>query len=203
MTISVDLARSPKLYSNTFPAGGEVLGVVSRDEVEHGALVRIRATGLLVQVNAGEIRALPQRETERALIAALGDDAQARSLGGRLMGSRSSAVKAEAARRNGRLGGRPSARALRRTVAVVGGRCGNQVLAEYDQTEARHALVLSERIAEGLGPVGDVCCGERVEAPAALALSLSDAQAAIDGKGAMGRESAERWAADVVDERGR
>lgn len=106
-TIFVDLTRSPKLYSNVLPTNSEALGVVTRDEIESGALVRIRTTGLLVQVNAGALRSLPQRETERALAAALGDDSQARSLGGRLMGSLTSAAKAAAARTNGLKGGRP------------------------------------------------------------------------------------------------
>jgi len=108
MAIKVDLACSPKIYSLTRPAGSDPLGVITRDDgASIGALVRIRATGLLVQVNAGVIRSLPQRETERALAAALRDDAQALSLGGRLMGTRTSEAKAIAARKNGRKGGRP------------------------------------------------------------------------------------------------
>jgi hypothetical protein len=107
MPVTVDLKASPKLYSNTWPAGADVIGVVRRDNGERGALVRIRRTGLLVQVNDGGTRSLPQRETETALAEAMADPQQARSLGGRLMGCKTSKAKAEASRANGRRGGRP------------------------------------------------------------------------------------------------
>ena len=102
---SVDLKQSPRLYSLVFPAGSDVLGVVDRDG-QRGALVRIRATGMLVQVNAGVVRSLP-RDTERAVAVALRDPEQARSYVARVVGSVKSEAKAAASRANGALGGRP------------------------------------------------------------------------------------------------
>jgi hypothetical protein len=49
----------------------EWLGTVTRGSGETGALGRIRATGLLVQVNASATRTLDQRKAEAALLAAL------------------------------------------------------------------------------------------------------------------------------------
>lgn len=47
------------------------LGTVQRGSGETGALGRMRATGLLVQVNAGATRSLDQRKAEAALTEAL------------------------------------------------------------------------------------------------------------------------------------
>ncbi|CFU00838.1 Uncharacterised protein [Burkholderia pseudomallei] len=47
------------------------LGTVQRGSGEAGALGRIKATGLLVQVNAGAVRSLDQRKAEAALAIAL------------------------------------------------------------------------------------------------------------------------------------
>lgn len=48
----------------------EWLGTVRRGTGETGALGRVKATGLLVQVNAGALRTLDQRKAEAALAAA-------------------------------------------------------------------------------------------------------------------------------------
>lgn len=56
-----------RLYTNTIPAGSEALGTVTRDEIDTGALVRIKATGAYVQVNAGVIRSLDGRKVAAAL----------------------------------------------------------------------------------------------------------------------------------------
>lgn len=47
------------------------LGAVQRGSGETGALGRIKATGMLVQVNAGAMRSLDQRKAEAALATAL------------------------------------------------------------------------------------------------------------------------------------
>lgn len=51
--------------------GIEWLGAVQRASGETGALGRITATGVLVQVNAGVMRSLDQRKAEAALAAAI------------------------------------------------------------------------------------------------------------------------------------
>ena len=48
----------------------EWLGTVRRGDGQVGALGRVRATGMLVQVNAGATRTLDQRKVEAALAAA-------------------------------------------------------------------------------------------------------------------------------------
>lgn len=48
------------------PAGAEALGLVKRENLETGALIRL-ASGNYVQGNAGSIRSLPQLEVEQAL----------------------------------------------------------------------------------------------------------------------------------------
>lgn len=49
----------------------EWLGTVRRGAGETGALGRVRATGLLVQVNGGVFRALDQRKAQQALTFAI------------------------------------------------------------------------------------------------------------------------------------
>src|SRR5690606_12407633 len=41
LMLTIDLKRSPKLYTVTAPAGAELIGVVERDNGEAGALARI------------------------------------------------------------------------------------------------------------------------------------------------------------------
>jgi len=82
------------------PDGAETFGVVKRDSGT-GALIKL-ASGNYVQGNAGGFRTLDQKAVKDALsrsdaAAALG------SKGGSVM----SKAKAEAARENGRKGGRP------------------------------------------------------------------------------------------------
>ena len=54
-----------RLYQHTVPPGWEMLGTVQRG-MEIGAIARTQA-GLLVQVNAGAIRALDQRKARAAM----------------------------------------------------------------------------------------------------------------------------------------
>lgn len=65
--ITVDPSGNWRMYTNTIPANSELLGTVTRDGYDTGALVRINATGAYVQVNAGAMRSLPGREVARAL----------------------------------------------------------------------------------------------------------------------------------------
>lgn len=79
------------------PAGAEALGIVQRDTLETGALIRL-GSGNYVQGNAGSIRTLDQREAKEAI---------ARSEAATALGSMKSDKKAAAARENGKRGGRP------------------------------------------------------------------------------------------------
>jgi len=65
--ITVDANGNWRLYTNTIPANSTPLGTVTRDETDTGALVRIEATGIYVQVNAGAIRSLDGRKVAAAL----------------------------------------------------------------------------------------------------------------------------------------
>lgn len=88
-----------KLYWGVMPlpAGAEALGTVTRYDGSTGALIRLQI-GTTVQGNAGSIRTLPQRDVDEAL---------ARSESAAALGRSASASKTEAARANGRKGGRP------------------------------------------------------------------------------------------------
>jgi hypothetical protein len=100
MTIHVDKQGHWKLYwgNGPVPVDAEILGVVTRDETDRGALIRMR-TGIYVQGNAGSIRTLPQRETKIAI----GEFNPAAAA----LGAVRSEKKATAARENGKKGGRP------------------------------------------------------------------------------------------------
>lgn len=63
----IDTNGNWRLYTNTIPANSTPLGTVTRDESDTGALVRIEATGIYVQVNAGAIRSLDGRKVAAAL----------------------------------------------------------------------------------------------------------------------------------------
>lgn len=65
--LTVDVNGNWRLYTNTIPANSTALGTVTRDEGDTGALVRINATGVYVQVNAGAIRSLDGRKVAAAL----------------------------------------------------------------------------------------------------------------------------------------
>lgn len=65
--ITVDTSGNWKLYTNTLPTNSTPLGTVTRDGFDTGALVKIEATGLYVQVNAGAIRSLDGRKVAAAL----------------------------------------------------------------------------------------------------------------------------------------
>lgn len=81
----------------SLPVGAEAAGTVQRENLETGALIRL-STGVYVQGNARSIRTLDQTEVKAAI---------ARSEAAAALGSSASAAKAEAARENGRKGGRP------------------------------------------------------------------------------------------------
>ena len=65
--LAVDTNGNWRLYTNTIPANSTPLGTVTRDEFDTGALVRIEATGVYVQVNAGAVRSLDGRKVAAAL----------------------------------------------------------------------------------------------------------------------------------------
>ena len=65
--LAVDTNGNWRLYTNAIPANSTPLGTVTRDESDTGALVRIEATSLYVQVNAGAIRSLDGRKVAAAL----------------------------------------------------------------------------------------------------------------------------------------
>lgn len=79
------------------PEGSESLGVVNRSTLDTGALIRL-ANGNYVQGNAGGIRTLDRKEVDAAL---------ARSEAAAALGSKTGGAKADAARENGKRGGRP------------------------------------------------------------------------------------------------
>ena len=63
----VEVGDKWRFYTNTIPAGAEVIGTVSRDGMaDIGALVRF-ANGNYVQINAGELRSLDGRKVSAAL----------------------------------------------------------------------------------------------------------------------------------------
>lgn len=66
-TIKVNTAGNWRLYTNTVPDTMTVLGTVTRNEIETGALCQVRSTGAYVSLQAGAIRTLPQREVRAAL----------------------------------------------------------------------------------------------------------------------------------------
>lgn len=68
--LTVGINGNWQLYTNTIPANSTPLGTVTRDESDTGALVRIDATGVYVQVNAGVIHSLDGRKITAALGAA-------------------------------------------------------------------------------------------------------------------------------------
>jgi fructose-1,6-bisphosphatase/inositol monophosphatase family enzyme len=88
-----------RLYwgNGPLPASAVSFGLVQRDTLETGALIQL-STGIYVQGNAGATRTLDQREVKAAL---------ERSEAAAAMGSISSEAKADAARANGKRGGRP------------------------------------------------------------------------------------------------
>lgn len=63
----VDTNGNWRLYTNTIPVNSTPLGTVTLDKSDTGALVRIDATGVYVQVNAGAIRSLDGRKVAAAL----------------------------------------------------------------------------------------------------------------------------------------
>lgn len=67
MSITIDTSGKWRLYTVSIPEKSEVLGTVTRDGYDTGALVRINATGAYVQVNAGAIRSLDGRAVASAL----------------------------------------------------------------------------------------------------------------------------------------
>lgn len=58
--ITVNPNGNASLYSNTFPVGSKIIGTVTRNGIDTGALV-LTPAGIYCQVNAGAIRTLDQR----------------------------------------------------------------------------------------------------------------------------------------------
>lgn len=65
--LTVALGDKWQLYTHTLPPNSQALGTVTREGDDTGALVRIEATGIYVQANAGAIRSLPQAKVVAAL----------------------------------------------------------------------------------------------------------------------------------------
>lgn len=65
--VTVNRGGNWRLYATMIPATMTVLGTVTRGRLDSGALCRVRATGLYVQLTAGAIRTLPQRAVREAL----------------------------------------------------------------------------------------------------------------------------------------
>lgn len=74
--LTVDQNGNWRHYSPVLPRGSTPLGTVSDKDFGTGALVRIDATGLYAQVNAGIVRSLIQRKVEAALRDAQDKDIQ-------------------------------------------------------------------------------------------------------------------------------
>jgi hypothetical protein len=54
--------KEGKLYAGAIPQGAKIIGTVERGFADKGALVRL-ANGVIVQMNAGVIRSLPNERT--------------------------------------------------------------------------------------------------------------------------------------------
>jgi hypothetical protein len=54
--------KEGKLYAGVIPQGAEIIGTVDRSFADKGALVKL-ASGVVVQMNAGVIRSLPNERT--------------------------------------------------------------------------------------------------------------------------------------------
>lgn len=70
MTITVKLGAPWRHLANVAPAYGSVLGTVTRNGIDTGALILVDETGLYSQLNAGAMRSLPQAEVQAAIAAA-------------------------------------------------------------------------------------------------------------------------------------
>jgi hypothetical protein len=68
--LTVNIGGNWRLYTNTIPKNSTPLGTVTRNGRDTGALVRIEATGIYVQVNAGVVRYLDTRKVVASLAAA-------------------------------------------------------------------------------------------------------------------------------------
>lgn len=97
--LTVKKTSNWKLYwgAMPLPTGAEALGLVKRENLETGALIRL-ANGRYVQGNAGGIKSLPQSEV---------DDALAVSNAAAALGRIKSPLKSSTSALNGKLGGRP------------------------------------------------------------------------------------------------
>ena len=102
MKIKISTLGEPSTYwgPGPLPAGAELCGIVTRNDTDVGALVRL-ASGEYVQGNAGATRSLPQRP----VLGGLAAGALSRMHTG--VKERPSAKKALTSRENGKKGGRP------------------------------------------------------------------------------------------------
>jgi len=66
--INVDLSGKAGLYQNAPLKNWEIIGTVTRNNFDTGALVRNTKTGIYCQANAGSLRSLPQDKIIKALI---------------------------------------------------------------------------------------------------------------------------------------
>ena len=61
MITTTDIKQG-RLYAGAIPQGAEIIGTVERSFADKGALVKL-ASGVVVQMNAGVIRSLPNERT--------------------------------------------------------------------------------------------------------------------------------------------
>lgn len=146
------------------PAGAETLGVVTRDTGEKGALIRL-ANGNYVQGNAGAIRSLSQSDVETALARS-----EAAAALGAKGGKATSRAKRQAARENGRLGGRPRSKEVKIRVWIQDLETGEVIeeLGTCITDSPNRALQmyqddLAKVVDGGRGPIADLFYEEVVE----------------------------------------
>lgn len=65
--LTVDPNGKWRLYTLALPPHATVLGTVTRDGFDTGALIRFEVTGEYAQLNAGALRSLERRKIEAAL----------------------------------------------------------------------------------------------------------------------------------------
>lgn len=56
--------KEGRLYAGVIPQGAKIIGTIERSFADKGALVKL-ANGVIVQMNAGTIRNLPEGDYEK------------------------------------------------------------------------------------------------------------------------------------------